>query len=82
MINLLSFVVYIALSSCVLVSEAAVQKAPEVSFFAEHIYKFGYHSRTEVRTGINLTLSAQVSGLVFCPLFICCYGSTRAKMFL
>ena len=82
MINPLTLVVYIVLSIYVLVSDGAVQKAPEVSFFAEHIYKFDYHSHTEIATGITLTFSAQVSGFVFCSLFTRCYGNTRAKIFL
>lgn len=77
----LSFVFYIVLSGYSLMSNAAVQKAPEVSFFADYVSKFHYQSHTNVATGINLTLSAQVSGSIRVSmfLFIRCYGNKRAN---
>ena len=81
MVHFLLIAICFVFSSYTLVPHAAVQKAPEVSFFAGRVSKFHYHSNAKVASGIDLTLSAQVSGLcgyVFCRLFIRCYGNKRA----
>lgn len=77
--NLLSLLaIVVVFSGCSLVPRAAIQKAPEVSFFAEHISTFDYHSHSEVATGINLTLSARVSVCVF-VLYLSAVMETRRQ---
>ena len=61
MVHFLLITICFVFSSYSFLSHAAVQKAPEVSFFAEQVSKFDYHSNAKVASGINLTLSAQVS---------------------
>ena len=77
MINTALLAICIIVGSYVLVSHAAVQKAPEVSFFAEYVTTFDYQSHTRVAIGINLTLSAQVSKFVCLRFYLSAVMETR-----